>query len=418
MEMDFTRGPLRGRRLQARLHRFRREERGSLVLLGLYFFLIMLLVAGLAVDLARFEHRRTALQNTLDRAILAAADIGQVLEPEDVVEDYFARAGLGAVPVTVTVDEGLNFRTVSARTSVEVPTLFVRTLGVESFAGPALGTAEERIGNVEISLVLDVSGSMGWTASGTQETKIALLRDAATEFVETMFDTVQAPGVPAGKLSINIVPYNQQAVIGPDLAAHFALTTEHAASACADFGSADYAQTAITPVQVLPRTAVADARNTSTTPQFVECQDSAAARILAWEGSETVLTTRIGQLTAGGDTAIDIGMKWGVALLDPALRPVVTDRIAAGTVAAPLTGRPFDYSDTEAMKVVVVMTDGENTNTFAIRDPYRSGPSPLVRGDNGTDYYHWPERSGSYDFYRTSNNTWYQLSQIGGDYTV
>ena len=166
MEMDFTRGP-RGRRLRARLHHFRREERGSLVLLGLYFFLIMLLVAGLAVDLARFEHRRTALQNTLDRAILAAADIGQVLEPEDVVEDYFARAGLGDVPVAVTVDEGLNFRTVSAQTSVEVPTIFVHTLGIDSFAGPALGTAEERIGNVEISLVLDVSGSMGWTASGT-----------------------------------------------------------------------------------------------------------------------------------------------------------------------------------------------------------------------------------------------------------
>lgn len=420
MGLDVKRGPARGRRagLRPRLQRFRREERGSLVLFGLYCFVIMLLVAGLAVDLARFEHRRTALQNTLDRAILAAADIGQVLEPEDVVEDYFARAGLGDLPVAVTVTEGLNFRTVSARTSVEVPTLFARMLGTESFAGPALGTAEERIGNVEISLVLDVSGSMGWTGAGTSETKIALLRDAATEFVETMFDTVQAPGLPAGKLSVNVVPYNQQAVIGPDLAGHFNLSSEHAASACADFTSSDYAQAAITPAQALPLTAHADARYSDTSPQFVECQDSAAARILAWEGSETALTTRIGQLVAGGDTAIDIGMKWGVALLDPALRPVVTDRIAGGKVAAPLAGRPFDYTDTEAMKVVVVMTDGENTNTYAIRDPYRSGNSPLRRGANGTDYYYHNRSGTSADYYRTSNNTWYRLSDIGGSATV
>lgn len=51
------------------------------------------MVAGLAVDLARLEYRRTAMQNTLDRAILATADIGQVLKPEDVVEDCFAPPG-------------------------------------------------------------------------------------------------------------------------------------------------------------------------------------------------------------------------------------------------------------------------------------------------------------------------------------
>ena len=402
----------------AALRRFRRDERGSLVIFGLFCLLIMVLVAGLAVDLSRFEHRRTMMQNTLDRAILAAADMSQTLVPEDVVDDYFDKAGLGDVDVSVSVDDGFNFRTVSATTSVEVPTMFVRTMGVDQFAAPALGTAEERIGNVDISLVLDVSGSMGWDATGTTKTKIELLREAASDFVETMFDTVQGPGVPAGKLAINIVPYNQQAVIGADLAQHFNLSNEHAASACADFVSSDYADTAITPTQALPRTAHADARYSNTSPQFVECQENATTTMMAWETSETALTNRIGLLTAYGDTAIDVGMKWGVALLDPALRPVLTDRIDAGLVSADLAGRPFDYSDGEAMKVIVLMTDGENTNTYALEHPYRSGYSPLVEAADGRDYYHYPERSGSYDFYRTSNNTWYKLSQIGGSYDI
>lgn len=401
----------------AALRRFARGERGSLIIFGLFCLMIMLLVAGLAVDLARFEHRRTAMQSTLDRAILAAADMSQTLDPEAVVNDYFARSGLGVGDITVTVDEGFNFRTVSATTGVEVPTLFAKNMGVPSFAAPAAGTAEERIGNVEISLVLDVSGSMGQTASGTSDTKIKLLRDAASDFVDTMFDTVQGPGVPAGKLSISIVPYNQQAVIGADLATHFNLSSEHGVSACADFFGPDYSTAAITPGQALPRTAHADARYSNTSPQFVECQESAATTMMAWETSQTALTTRIGQLTAYGDTAIDVGMKWGVALLDPALRPVVTDRITAGKVNANISGRPFDYSDAEVMKVVVVMTDGQNTNTYAVKAPYREGDSPLVKGSNGNDYYHHDRSGTSYDYYRTSNNTWYRLSDIGGSYS-
>lgn len=402
----------------AALRRFGRAEEGSLIIFGLFCLMVMLLVAGLAVDLARFEHRRTAMQSTLDRAILAAADMSQTLDPESVVADYFARSGLGDVDVDVTVDGGFNFRTVSATTGVEVPTLFIRSMGVTSLAAPAAGTAEERIGNVEISLVLDVSGSMGQTGAGTSTTKIELLRDAASDFVETMFDTVQGPGVPAGKLSINVVPYNQQAVIGADLAQHFNLSSEHATSACADFVTADYSTVAITPGQALPRTAHADARYSNTSPQFVECQESAATTMMAWATSESALTTRIGQLTAYGDTAIDIGMKWGVALLDPALRPVVTDRIAAGKVSGDISGRPFNYGDAEAMKVVVVMTDGENTNTYAVKDPYRTGNSPLRRGANGTDYYYHNRASTSYDYYNTSNNTWYRLSDIGGSTTT
>ena len=56
-------------------------------------FVLTLMLAGLAVDLMRYEASRVALQNTLDRATLAAAALNQDLDPEAVVRDYVAKAG-------------------------------------------------------------------------------------------------------------------------------------------------------------------------------------------------------------------------------------------------------------------------------------------------------------------------------------
>ena len=400
------------------VERFLSRERGSLIVLSLFLFLAILMVAGLAVDFAHFEERRTRMQATLDSAVLAAADINQALEPEDVVQDYFDRAGLDDSPVDVEMNEGMNFRSVSAETRVSVPTMFVKLVGVKQFSSPAGSTAEENIGNVEISLVLDVSGSMGNTGQGSSDSKIELLQDAANEFIDTMFDTIQAPGLPAGKLSMSLVPYNQQVALGADLGDDFNFTNEHNRSHCADFAEADFSVAAISPAQVLQRAADADSRYSYSPPYFIECQESSDHDVTAVGNSKTQLKARINQLKAGGDTAIDIGMKWGVALIDPALRPLGQTRIAEGKTDEALDGRPFDYGQEDALKVVVVMTDGKNTNTYSVRDAYKSGPSNLVKGSNNKYYYYYPQHSGTSDFYDTSANRWRSLSYIGGSYTV
>ena len=59
-------------------------------------------------------------------------------------------------------------------------------VGIDSINAPATGTAEERVLNVEIALVLDISGSMGnWSPTGGTS-KMQLMKDAATEFVNTV----------------------------------------------------------------------------------------------------------------------------------------------------------------------------------------------------------------------------------------
>ena len=95
------------------LGRFARDESGVMVIFAIYIFLMMLIIGGIGIDVMRFERDRTMVQYTLDRAVLAAADLDQQLDPAAVVRDYFEKANIGEYLSEVTVDEGLGYRVVS-----------------------------------------------------------------------------------------------------------------------------------------------------------------------------------------------------------------------------------------------------------------------------------------------------------------
>jgi Flp pilus assembly protein TadG len=78
----------------ARLRWFVRNEDGNMVVFGVLLSLTMMMIGGLSIDLMRQEKARTAIQQTLDRGVLAAASLNQPLDPIDVLTDYFAKAGL------------------------------------------------------------------------------------------------------------------------------------------------------------------------------------------------------------------------------------------------------------------------------------------------------------------------------------
>lgn len=163
-------------RVAARRRGFARDEDGSFIIFGLAIFMMMCLAGGLAVDTMRYETHRVHVQNTLDRAVLAAASLDQPLGSEEVVLDYFAKAGLGHV---VTADD-LNItesyvekqvdgetvrvyteRRVEAALDLKINTTFLRLMEMYDMRLPATGAAEEAVSLTEVSMVLDVSGSMG-----------------------------------------------------------------------------------------------------------------------------------------------------------------------------------------------------------------------------------------------------------------
>ncbi|WP_296477388.1 TadE/TadG family type IV pilus assembly protein, partial [Roseinatronobacter sp.] len=165
--------------------RFWRSEGGAMLIFGLFVFIIILLVSGLAVDFMRYENNRVRVQATADRATLAAATLRETGDRKALVEDYFEKAGLSAYLHSVDVEEALNAASVTVRTTPGVNTLFMRWAGVDQLSSAEISSAREEVTNIEIVMVLDISGSMRWTDS-IGIPRITRLRGAARNFVSTV----------------------------------------------------------------------------------------------------------------------------------------------------------------------------------------------------------------------------------------
>ena len=400
--------------------RLKRDEDGSILIFSLFLFVIMLMVSGLAVDFMRAETKRIQLQSTLDRAVLAAASMKQSLDSETVVRDYFERAGLDEYLQDVTVTETEINKTVRAVAAAAVQPYFLNMLGFEQLPAKAGGTAREGLSNIEISLILDVSGSMGWTSSTSGNRKIEDLKNAAQEFVYRVQcnpDTANLFNDPCtidvNAVSINLVMYNEQVLVGESLLQRFNVTNEHTYSSCVDFEDASYFDTNIEITDPLQRAGHIDAR---TMWQRDSSPDSHLAReyrracrpdphneIIPLEEDWVTLFDRIENLTPGGYTSIEMGMKWGAALLDPAFRPVTGLEVIKYSATGGAEGiipeflpRPHNFTFGGVEKFIVLMTDGENTSHTELKDEYYSGLSEVFL-DNDT---------GMISVYRQSQNNY------------
>jgi hypothetical protein len=59
------------------------------------------------------------------------------------------------------------------------------------------------------------------------------------------------------------------------------------------------------------------------------------------------------------------------------------------------------------------MSDGQNTDQFTLRDPYRSGPSPVWKDPATGAYSYFDETRGEY--FRLSDGAWHAEPDGGGD---
>ena len=391
-----------------RFSMFRSKEDGSLMIFGLYMFICMMIISGLAVDAMRAEYQRTKIQATTDRALLASASINQTLPAQEIFDDYFAKAGMTGQAPTATVVESLNYRKVSAAYAAgdepKINTMFMsesfRSLmqvtpddeagGVNELATIASGIAVDGVSDVEISLVLDVSGSM-------RGDKLIALKGAAAEFFETLL--LSRPS--EDTYSISIIPYSTQVNAGANLLSKYNATQEHAYSNCVDFEGNDFDSVALSTTDELQRTGHFHPWNNPYKYKdeqirwnYRACPPIAERAILPLSGDINVLKDYVDDFEASGNTSTDVGMKWGAALLDPSARDVVSSLVGDGDIDSMFSGRPFSYTEINTTKVMVVMTDGANTS----------------------QYYSKPEISGGYvDPEDNMSNVWHRHDNSGRD---
>ena len=357
-----------GRRIGAFAH----DEMGTLTIFGLVMLFLMVMVGGIAVDVMRYEVRRTQLQNTLDRSTLAAASLSQDLDPNDVVEDYFLKAGILPTLRNVEVTQGLNFRNVEAAATSDTDPLFLHMVDIQDLDAEGRSVAEQRINNVEIFLVLDVSGSMA------SNSKMTNLKTAAKNFVSTVLGNDVEH-----KISIGIVPFNGQVNLGPTLASKFNVTDVNGSTDrdCVDLPESVYSALPISRTQALSMTANADTYSASSGTAPAEtnkwCPNYAGNIVRMPHQDINTLRGYIDGLSAVGATSINAGLKWGVALMDPSMQGLYSEYMAANLMPAALEQRPLAYDHDDAMKVIVLMTDGEHFAEERVNPTYKTGTSNL-----------------------------------------
>lgn len=397
-------------RLRSRLaRRFVRREDGTITVFALMVFVLMVGVGGIAIDLMRYETRRVQLQYTLDRAVVAAASLNQTLQPEAVVRNYFETAGLGNYRLRVDVENGVNSRRVSVQAEAEVPTLFMSLFGQRVLSSPAFGTAEERFNNIEVSLVLDVSGSMD------DSNRMANMKPAARDFVTAI---LRANANQNGDqlVSVSLVPYNNTVNLGTTLSSVFQLSGEHNFSRCARFEAFDFNMTGLDPAVPIQRMAHFDWWALEYSDPVIgemTCPRDNRHAILPWSHDEAALHGAIDSFVSYGGTAIDAGLRWGVALLDPMARPALNGLVTTGAVHPDFENRPAAYNDRETMKVLVLMTDGANSFQYDVRPQFRSGPSPFWRDpDNGRISVFYTQFN---EFWQVDNRVWHNSPDGGSN---
>jgi Flp pilus assembly protein TadG len=388
---------------------FGRREDGSLTIFSLFIFLLILMIAGLGVDMARHERERVMIQNTLDTAVLAAGSLSSgsatEAEMETMFFDYVTRAGLD--PSMFTVDPtitGSYSRTITAEADFQMDTIFMGLLGIDTVRGNVAGSAEERNSMLEIALVLDVSGSM------SRDGKIEALRPAARDFVTEMLTRLGPQ-----RVSISIVPYNHQVHVDDDLRARINwdsrslsipgasasypgaisnYVTHNAASRCARFRDADFETTSLTEGNDVEGSAMFAGLLGYYEPAFEAYSQAAGwcsdvySRVILYQNDERVLHDYIDTLQGEGWTAIDYGMNWGIGILDQDFAPIVQDMVNNNLLPPVMSGHPFAFTEPDVEKIIVLMTDGINTDHLDLADDFKSGPTRVWYSEtlaNGTE---------------------------------
>lgn len=374
---------------------FIQEEDGTVTLLSFFIFVMFLIMGGIGLDTMRQEMARASLQATLDRAVLAGATAINNTAARGVIEDYFAKSGQAdylAAEEAGDIDIRLNASKVTARATQSLDTYLMKLAGVKTLGAKGTSTAEVTIPKLEIAMALDVSGSM-------MGIRIAALKPAAKDFIDSILDSTEP-----NDAVISVVPFSWGVTPSKEIYEALTVNESHKYSSCLELDDDEFTTTTIDPNTTYDQLIYTSKEGESfgdltTTPltefddtYYQSCYTQDYFNILPYATTKTALHNKIDALQAGGSTSNDEGVKWSAALLDPAFRPVVQSlqeevqvpqedgSILTYTLVEPaLTNMPAVFNESETLKVIVLMGDGANDNSYRFSNSYRGPNSDLFK---------------------------------------
>lgn len=323
-------------------------QRGNLAVLAAIMISAITLVMGGSLDVVRATTLRVSMQQALDAAVLAASPLNQTQDANEAVRQYFFAnisdlvANPEAVDLVISSDLNDSGKSVSASASVSYPTVFLPLIGIAEMTIDVESGGEQGWQQVEVSLVVDVSGSMGGS-------KIAELRAAAEEFVELILtdDVIDLT-------TISLIPFATHVNVGSVFEDYLDpasidndkdndYTDGHRWLGCIDMKADHHSIDAFEDGDITPL------------PEYENyrlCPDDDNQAIFV-SNNKSDLISRIRDLENESCPACYTGIDEGAALGLKALVPDMRGAFGGGIAA----GRPLDTAPGN-VKVLVVMTDG------------------------------------------------------------
>lgn len=203
--------PGRGRRGPGRALRTLRGRRGVIVAYTAVAMAVMVGVIGFAVDLQRLWLAQARLKTALDAAALVAVRHFDASDRDTIATAAFyanfdpvagTRSSLGA-SVSAPSFAVENTNNIRVTASLTVPQTLFRSIGTGTSEVTDSSVATRGGNSLELSIVLDMTGSMGFIDSATGKTKI----EAAKAAVRTMLDVLFGPKDTLPNLSVALVPF-------------------------------------------------------------------------------------------------------------------------------------------------------------------------------------------------------------------
>ena len=418
------------------LRRLAGDRRGSIAPIVALMLGPLLLASGATVDVARAVAARGDVQQAVDATALALAHLpsstsAAVLQSD--AQSWMTIELNGKTLNNLTVNATSTGTQIVVSARAEVPTFVTAMAGINQIPVAASSTVQWGLSNVELALVLDNTGSMA------QDNKLTDLVSAATSLVNTL---EASAGTNTSALKVGVVPFSISVNIGSTYqTANWMSGTMPSAygsdifttptnrftmlkqmgvtwGGCVEdrpmpYDVQDTAPSTANPATLfvpffapdepdgtynLGRSSYAYANNYLTdksTDKTWQTQQGDPAKytkapksgtsqmtgytlgpnagcgtapLLRLTTNMSTVTSELNQMVANGDTHIPLGMAWGWHVLSP---------------NAPFAdGTPYGTANT--LKIVVLVTDGQNTYTTG----YNGGDNSFYTGIG----YEWQNR--------------------------
>jgi Flp pilus assembly protein TadG len=364
-----------------KLSAIREDEHGNVAIVMALMAVTMMLCVGAAIDLGRWLHARDQTISAVDAAVLAG---GRALQTNNndksgavaAAQKYYTQnvtSRLAVVNDTVSFAIAPDGMGLVASGSAYIKTPFLQFASIDKLplispSQTQFSKSEIKVGgnggqNIEVSLILDITGSMAGS-------RIADLKEAAKDLVNIIIS--DNPGEFTSKVAL--VPYSMGVNVG-----NYA-TTVRGSVPSGTKTSPGYTNYTFTNKQGSKKTlpiSTCVSERISTTNAYTDVGPSTAkvglnyaspsnpcpaAQIVPLSSDKTALTSKIDGFTAAGSTAGQIGIAWGWYMLSPNWGSVW-----------PASSKPASYSDLTKLgpkgqpllqKIAVLMTDGDFNTVY------------------------------------------------------